>query len=144
MALELSGKLIKKLEVQSGTGDRGQWSRQSIVIEVPGQYTRTVCLSLWNEQVNEAAHYNIGDLLKVSFDLQSREFNGKWYTDVRPWRMEREAISVATVAPAGSVAPAATAASASSAAAGAATVTAPASTQGADDLPAPQEDDLPF
>jgi hypothetical protein len=112
MALELTGKLIKKLDVQSGSSDRGAWSRQDIIIEIPGQYTRTVCLSLWNEQVNEAAKYNIGDVLKVGFDLSSREYNGKWYTSVRPWKMEREAISAAaaaaTTAPAEAGAPATT------------------------------------
>ncbi|MDR1681432.1 MAG: DUF3127 domain-containing protein [Prevotellaceae bacterium] len=96
MALEISGKLIKKLDVQSGVSSNGRnWSRQDIIIEIPGQYPRSVCLSLWGDQVNEAVRYNIGDILKVNFDLQSREFNDKWYTSVVPWKIEVEAISVA-------------------------------------------------
>ncbi|MDR0729251.1 MAG: DUF3127 domain-containing protein [Prevotellaceae bacterium] len=100
MALEISGKLVKKLEVQSGSNERGTWSKQEIIIEIPGQYTRQVCLLLWGEQIGEAVRYNIGDILKVNFDLQSREFNGKWYTNVRPWRIEVEAVSVAAYPPA--------------------------------------------
>ncbi|MDR2362501.1 MAG: DUF3127 domain-containing protein [Prevotellaceae bacterium] len=93
MAFEISGKLVKKLDVQSGSSERGTWNRQDIIIEIPGQFPRQICLSLWGEQVIEAARYNIGDILKVNFDIQSREFNGKWYTSVRPWRMEVEAVS---------------------------------------------------
>ncbi|MDR0667451.1 MAG: DUF3127 domain-containing protein [Prevotellaceae bacterium] len=134
MALEISGKLIKKLDVQSGQSDRGSWSRQEIIIEVPGQFPRQVCLSLWNEQVNEAARFNIGDILKVGVDIQSREYNGKWYTSIRPWRMEVEAVGVATPPPAAS-APAAPAAPATAGV-----------TAGEDpfNTTQSQEDDLPF
>ncbi|MDR1406202.1 MAG: DUF3127 domain-containing protein [Prevotellaceae bacterium] len=98
MALEFSGKLIKKLPVQSGSSDRGSWSRQEIIIEIPGQFPQNVCVSLWGDRVNEAAKYVEGDILKVSFDLQSREYNGKWYTSVRAWRLEKEAAAVASAA----------------------------------------------
>jgi hypothetical protein len=106
MALEISGKLIKKLDVQSGEGSRGTWSRQDIIIEIPGQFPRSVCLSLWGEQVNEATRYNIGDILKVSFNIESREFNGKWYTSVRPWRIDIEAVSAVAQPPAAAGTPA--------------------------------------
>ncbi len=90
MAMEISGKLIKKMPVQSGSSDRGTWSRQDIIIETPGQYPKSVCISLWGDRVNDAVKYNEGDLLKISFDIQSREYNERWYTDVRAWRIEKE------------------------------------------------------
>lgn len=127
MALEISGKLIKKLDVQSGSSDRGSWSRQEIIIEIPGQFPRQVCLSLWNEQVNEASRFNIGDILKVGVDIQSREYNGKWYTSIRPWRMEVEAIGVA---PPPAAAPA--------------TPAAPVDGEDPFNTASSQEDDLPF
>jgi len=96
MALEISGKLIKKLPVQSGSNDRGGWSRQEIIIETPGQYPKTVCVSLWGDRVNDAEKYNEGDMLKINFEVQSREYNGRWYTDIRAWRIELEAASSAT------------------------------------------------
>jgi hypothetical protein len=99
MALEFSGKLIKKLPLQSGTSANGVWSRQEIIIEIPGQFPQQVCVSLWGDRVNDAVKYVEGDILKVSFNLQSREYNGRWYTDVRAWRLDKEAAAV-TAAPA--------------------------------------------
>lgn len=90
MALELVGKLIKKMPVTNGSNDRGGWSRQEIIVETPGQYPRPVCVSLWGERVNDAVKFNEGDMLKISFELQSREYNNRWYTDVRAWRIEKE------------------------------------------------------
>jgi hypothetical protein len=98
MALEFSGKLIRKLPVQSGTTDRGSWSKQEIVVEIPGQFPQQVCVSLWGDRVNDAVKYAEGDILKVSFSLQSREYNGRWYTDVRAWRLEKEAAAVGATA----------------------------------------------
>lgn len=134
MALEFSGKLLKKLPLQSGTSANGTWSRQEIIIEIPGTFPQQVCVSLWGDRVNDVVKYVEGDILKVSFSLQSREYNGRWYTDVRAWRLEKEAAAVA-------------AASSETAAAGA-----PAQPQQpqqpADDpfatAPAQQVDDLPF
>ena len=78
----------------SGTSANGSWSRQEIIIEVPGQYPKNVCISLWGDRVNDAVKYIEGDILKVGFDLQSREYNGRWYTDVRAWRLEKEAAAI--------------------------------------------------
>jgi hypothetical protein len=90
MALEITGKLIKKLPLQSGTSERGTWSRQEIIIEIPGQYPTNACISLWGDRVADANLYNEGDQLKISINIQSREYNGRWYTDLRAWRIERD------------------------------------------------------
>jgi len=107
MALEISGKLIKKMPVQNGSNDRGGWSKQEIIIEIPGQYPKTVCVSLWGDRVNDAAKYEEGAMLKISIDIQSREYNERWYTDVRAWRIELEAAApastVATPPPSASI-----------------------------------------
>lgn len=91
MALELIGKLIKVLPMQSGTSARGTWSKQDFVIETQEQYPKKVCISAWGERVNELASAVAGDLLKISFNVESREFNERWYTDVRAWRIEKQA-----------------------------------------------------
>lgn len=89
MALEITGKLIAKLDMQSGTSKTGNnWQKQEFVIETLDQYPQKVCSNLWGDKTNQLNQFNIGDLVKVSFDLNSREFNGKWYTDVRAWRIE--------------------------------------------------------
>jgi hypothetical protein len=88
MALELSGKVIQILSEQSGTGKNGQWSKQDFIIETEEQYPRKVCFSAWGEKVAMIKSLKTGALVKVSFNVDSREFNGKWYTDLRLWKIE--------------------------------------------------------
>ncbi|MCL2097699.1 MAG: DUF3127 domain-containing protein [Bacteroidales bacterium] len=90
MALEITGKLIKVLPLQSGTNARGTWSRQEFVLETLEQYPRKVCVSAWGERVNELSALQAGDILKVSFSVESREYNERWYTDVRAFRIEKQ------------------------------------------------------
>ncbi len=88
MALELSGKVIQILSEQTGTGKNGQWSKQDFIIETEEQYPRKVCFSAWGEKVSMIKSLKTGTLVKVSFNVESREFNGKWYTDLRMWKIE--------------------------------------------------------
>jgi hypothetical protein len=129
MALELIGKLIKMLPAQSGTSARGAWSKQDFIIETQEQYPRKVCVSAWGERVNELSVMAEGDMLKVSFNVESREFNERWYTDVRAWRIERtQAVTAAAAAPQVQAAPGAVPSSLAGDPFG-------ASEQDADDLP---------
>ncbi len=90
MSLEITGKLIQKLAMQSGTSARtgSSWQKQEFVIETGDQFPKKICANLWGDKADQLNQYNIGDMMKVSFDLESREFNGKWYTDVRAWKLE--------------------------------------------------------
>ena len=90
MALELTGKLLQKLSVQSGKSAKGDWSKQEFVLETQENYPRKVCLSVWGaDKVAELGATAEGEILKVSFNLESRCFNERWYTDARAWRIER-------------------------------------------------------
>jgi hypothetical protein len=90
MAMELEGRIVRKLNVQSGTSPRGTWSKQEFIFEYQeGNYPSQVCMNVWGEdKVKDLDKYQVGDKVKVSFNLSSREFNGRWYTDVRAWRIE--------------------------------------------------------
>ena len=90
MALELEGRIVRKLGVQTGTSARGAWSKQEFIFEYQeGNYPTQVCMNVWGEdKVRELDKYQVNDRVKVSFNLSSREFNGRWYTDVRAWRIE--------------------------------------------------------
>lgn len=88
MALELSGKVVQVLSEQTGTGKNGQWSKQDFIIETEEQYPRKVCFSAWGEKVSMIKSLKAGTQVKVSFNVESREFNGKWYTDLRLWKIE--------------------------------------------------------
>ncbi|MBR5569183.1 MAG: DUF3127 domain-containing protein [Bacteroidales bacterium] len=90
MAMELEGRIARKLSVQSGTSARGAWSKQEFIFEYQeGNFPTQVCMNVWGEdKVKDLERYQVGDKVKVSFNLSSREFNGRWYTDVRAWRIE--------------------------------------------------------
>jgi len=98
MALELQGKFIQLLEKQSGAGKNGsQWEKQDFIVETMEQYPKKVCISAWGDKVNEVSGVRPGDVLKVSFNVESREYNGRWYTDLRAWRISREGASQPSV-----------------------------------------------
>ena len=90
MALELEGRIVRKLNVQTGTSARGAWSKQEFILEYQdGNFPSQVCLNVWGEdKVRELDKYQIGDKVKVSFNLSAREYNGRWYNDIRAWRIE--------------------------------------------------------
>ncbi len=86
--LELSGKLIQILPLQTGTGKNGNWQKQDFVIETTDQYPKKVCFSAWADKADVLKTINPGANVKVAFNAESREFNGKWYTDLRIWKIE--------------------------------------------------------
>lgn len=55
-------------------------------METSGQYPKKVCISIWGDKINESV-LNVGTMLNISFDVESREFNGRWYTDVKAWKV---------------------------------------------------------
>ena len=90
MAMELEGKIARKLNVQTGTSARGTWAKQEFILEYQeGNVPSQVCMNVWGEdKVKDLERYQVGDKVKVSINLSSREYNGRWYTDVRAWRIE--------------------------------------------------------
>ena len=87
MALEISGRLVQLLPVQTGTGKNGPWKKCDFVIETADKYPKKVCISAWNEQADQIGKVAINTELKVSFDVSSREYNGKWYSDIKAWKI---------------------------------------------------------
>ena len=88
MALELVGKLIKTLPEVTGQSQKGTWQKQEFVVETMDQFPKKVCVSLWGDKVNDLKQYAPGDMLKLSLNLESREYNDRWYTEARVWRIE--------------------------------------------------------
>lgn len=89
MALEITGKLVQVMAEQTGTGKAGPWTKQEFVIETQDQYPRKVCFNTWNEKSGILKKVSSGEMLKVSFNAESREYNGRWFTDLRAWRIEQ-------------------------------------------------------
>lgn len=89
--MEIVGKIIQVLPLQSGTSSRtgNSWQVQSYVLETQEQYPRKVCFEIFGEDKIKNNPCNIDDLVTVSFDIESREFNGRWYTSIRAWRVQQ-------------------------------------------------------
>ena len=85
--MELTAKLIQVLPLQSGVSKNGEWKKQDIVVETDGQYPKKVCISIWGDKASEAT-LQVGNILNISFDVESREYNGRWYTDVKAWKVD--------------------------------------------------------
>lgn len=102
MALELEGTIRQKLGVQSGTSARGAWAKQEFILEYPdGHYSAQVCFTAWGQdKVQELEKYQVGDAVKVAFNLKSREYNGRWYNDLQIWRISPAGAAQAAPAPA--------------------------------------------
>lgn len=86
--MEISGKIIAILPLQSGQGKNGEWKRQDYVIETHDQYPKKMCFNLWGDKIDQFA-INEGEELTVSFDIDCREWNGKWFNDIRAWKVDR-------------------------------------------------------
>jgi len=96
MALEISGKVISILPEQSGSSSRGPWKKGGFVIETEGNFPKKVCCTVWGDMLNQVNNLKQGETVKASIDLESREYNERWYTDVRAWRIESGAPSATT------------------------------------------------
>lgn len=85
--MQITAKLFQLLPLQTGTGRNGEWKKQDIIVETEGQYPKKICISIWGDKIN-SAQLQPGAMLNISFDIESREFNGRWYTDVKAWRID--------------------------------------------------------
>ena len=84
--MELTGKIVQVLPEKSGTSARGQWRKQEYILEMPGDYPKQVCFMVWGDKIDQFGVQQ-GQEVTVSIDLESREYNGRWYTDVKAWRV---------------------------------------------------------
>ena len=104
--MEITGKVVRLGNLTEGTSARGPWRKQELIIETEEQYPRTVCLICWTNQIEEIQKFAPGQTIKAQIDLSSREFNGKWYTDVRVWRFDPVGVAAAPAAAQAPVQPA--------------------------------------
>ncbi len=86
--MEISGKIIAVLPEQGGISKTGNpWKLQSYVLETQEQYPKKVYFEIFGEDRIKNNPCKIDDIVTVSFDIESREFNGRWYTSIRAWRV---------------------------------------------------------
>ena len=105
--MEITGKIVKLLPLQSGEGRNGTWKKQEFILEIPGQYPKSICMHLWGDAI-DAAQIKENEEVIASFDIESREYNGKWYTNVKAWKIARPMAQAAAPVAAQPAAPQAT------------------------------------
>ncbi|QQS52097.1 MAG: DUF3127 domain-containing protein [Bacteroidota bacterium] len=96
--MEIQGKIVQLLPEQKGEGRNGQWRKKEYVLETQDQYPKKVIFNLWSEKIDQFP-VKEGDKVKVHFDLESREFNGRWYTDVKAWKIENQGTAPSNLPP---------------------------------------------
>ena len=84
--MQLTAKLIQLLPLQTGTGKNGEWRKQDVIVETDGQYPKKVCISIWGDKIDNS-QLVVGNVLTIDFDLESREYNGRWFTDIKAWKV---------------------------------------------------------
>ncbi len=143
--MEVVGKIIQVLPVQEGVGRTGNpWKVQPYVLETLDQYPRKVHFEVFGEDRIKQNPCEIDQLVTVSFDIESREFNGRWYTSIRAWRIQQGDTTQAGVQPAAAPMAAPVAAPAPAAAPVAAPESAPVAPDPFDASAGDGTSDLPF
>ena len=88
--MEIQGKIIAVLPTRSGTSARGtQWSSQTAVIETQEQYPKKLAFDVINDKI-EQLNIQLGEILTVQFDINAREYNGRWFNSVNAWNVIRQ------------------------------------------------------
>jgi hypothetical protein len=102
--MEITGKIIAVLEARGGVSKTtgNTWKTQDYVIETHEQFPHRMCFNVFGEDKIAQMNIQVGDELTVYFDVNAREYQGRWFNDIRAWKVERV---VPGVAPAGDPTP---------------------------------------
>lgn len=83
--MTISGTIIVAMPLESGQGRNGYWQKKGYVIQTPGEYPKKVAFYLWGD--NADLVFNVGQDVTVSINIESREYNERWYTEIRAWKV---------------------------------------------------------
>ena len=90
MALTVKGKIQQILNPESGVSRAGkEWKKQEFVIETEEQYPRKVCFTLFGDKVSLIDGLQSGQDVEVSFNIESREYNNRWFHNINAWKIEK-------------------------------------------------------
>lgn len=88
MAMDITGKVVTMLQPQTGNGKNGTWKKQEFIIETDGKYPKKVCISVWGDKIDQFG-VKEGQTITASVEVESREYNGRWYTDIKAWKVAK-------------------------------------------------------
>ncbi|MEA1875744.1 MAG: DUF3127 domain-containing protein [Bacteroidota bacterium] len=103
--MEINGKIIEVLEEKSGESAKGVWRKQEYILETQDQYPKKICFMVWGDKIDDFGIKENQDL-EVSIDIESREYNGRWYTDIKAWKVAQKGAGASNSSePSGNAAP---------------------------------------
>ncbi len=85
--MEIQGRILEMLEPKSGQSSRGSWKKQEFILETNESFPKKICIASWNDKI-DLSNLKAGDEVTVSVNIESREYNGNWYTDIKAWKAE--------------------------------------------------------
>ena len=88
MDIQITGTVKQILDEQSGTSKNGPWRKQDFILETEDKFPKPVCITQWGDDI-DGFGIKVGERITAHVDIQSREYNGRWYTDVKAWRVAR-------------------------------------------------------
>jgi hypothetical protein len=89
--MESSGRIIAVLPLATGQGKNGVWRSQDYVLETPDQYPKKICFNLYGDNIDKYP-VAIDDVVTISFNIESKEYNGRWYTQIKAWDVKKESV----------------------------------------------------
>ncbi len=93
--MELTGKIITEFNERGGVSSRtgNEWKAKSFVLEVPGEYPRKLVFDVFGSDRLQAFNIQVGETLTVHFDIDAHEYNGRWFNDIRAFRIDRPQVA---------------------------------------------------
>jgi hypothetical protein len=90
MALSVKGRVNQILKSETGVSKAGkEWNKQEFVIETDEQFPRKVCFTLFGDKTSLINGLSAGEEVEVAFNLESREYNGKWFHNINAWKIDK-------------------------------------------------------
>jgi hypothetical protein len=108
--MEVTGKIIAVLPIQEGTSKAGNpWKKRYYVLETQETYPKKIAFYVFGtDRVAQYENITVGLTVRVNFDIESREWQGRWFTDIQGWKIDLVEDANAASAPQAHVNPAAT------------------------------------
>ena len=86
--MEIKGNIIEVLPEKSGKSVNGDWRKQEYILETEDHYPKKICFMIWNDKIDKS-DIKLGENVTASVDIESREFNGRWYTNIKAWKVTK-------------------------------------------------------
>jgi len=97
--MEIIGRVAQLLPLVTGQGKNGEWRKQEFIIEIAdGQFPKKICFSLWGDKIQQAG-LALNETVKVFFDIESREYNARWFTEAKAWKVEKQGAGASSGSP---------------------------------------------